>query len=449
MAKAIKTGLMNALNDARTTASDTFKKAVPEITANMDISEYGKPILDYTVIQNEWFGVLINRIVTTQIQRKMFMNPLKFLEGSNMPLGYSVQDIAVNPAKGRNFDANDFEGILKRYDADIKVQYFNINKDRQYPVSVNNRLLHRAFTTWDNLDEFLTAISDSLYNGAFIEEFNFTKNLVSSAYNNNAVIIEQIDEVSDADKAKQFVRLARTYFLNFQLPSSNYNAWNKVGGNGMKFKTWTNSSDVVFLIRNDILSYIDVEVLASAFNIDKSTLMGNIKGIDNFDIIDPDTEEKIFDGSAIYGIMADRSWFKIKTQDMWLDTQYIASNRVWQYFLNNIKMYNFSYLANAIIFATSLPTVSATAINLNPTDRQLTKEVQKTYSVVLTPYQSTDTVSVKSVKYNSSDVSTNVTAEIDVKNLNITVKTAYENPSVDIELEAGTVTQVFTFNVNS
>lgn len=217
----------------------------------------------------------------------------------------------------------------------------------------------------------------------------------------------------------------------------------------MKFKTWTNASEVVFLIRNDILSYIDVEVLASAFNIDKTTLMGNIQGIDNFDIIDPDTEEKIFDGSSIYGIMADRSWFKIKTQDMWLDTQYIASNRVWQYFLNNIKMYNFSYLANAIIFATSLPKVSATAINLNPTDRQLTKEVQKTYSVVLTPYQSTDTVTVKSIKYNSSNVSENVTAEINDKNLNITVKTAYANQTVDIELEAGTVTQVFTFNVNS
>ena len=112
-------------------------------------------------------------------------------------------------------------------------------------------------------------------------------------------------------------------------------------------------------------------------------------------------------------------------------------------------MYNFSYLANAIIFATSLPTVSATAINLNPTDRQLTKEVQKTYSVVLTPYQSTDTVSVKSIKYSGSDASTNVTAQIDGKNLNITVKTAYANPTVDIELEAGTVTQVFTFNVNS
>lgn len=449
MAKTVKTGLMNALNNARASASATFQNEVPEITSDMSIADYGKPILDYTAIQNEWFGVLINRIVTSQIQRKMFMNPLKFLEGSNMPLGYSIQEIGINPAKGRNFDANDFEGILKRYDADIKVQYFNINKDRQYPVSVNNRLLHRAFVSWDNLDEFLTGLSDSLYNGAFIEEFMFTKNLVSSAYNNNAVIIEQIDEVSDAEKAKQFVRLARTYFLNFQLPSAKYNAWNKVGGYGMKFKTWTNASDVVFLIRNDILSYIDVEVLASAFNISKTTLMGNIKGVDDFDIIDPDTEEKIFDGSAIYGIMADRAWFKIKSQDMWLDTQYVASNRVWQYFLNNIKMYNFSYLANAIIFATALPTVPATAINLDPTDRQLTKEVAKSYTVVLTPYQSTDTVSVKSIKYDGGDVSTNVSAEITGNQLNITVKTAYSNPTVDIELQAGTITQVFTFNVNS
>ena len=77
--------------------------------------------------------------------------------------------------------------------------------------------------------------------------------------------------------------------------------------------------------------------------------------IDNFDIYD-DNETKIFDGSGILGIIADKSWFRIKRQDMYLDEFYNANNRTWQYYLNLTKMYGYSLFANGIILATAQPT---------------------------------------------------------------------------------------------
>ena len=106
---------------------------------------------------------------------------------------------------------------------------------------------------------------------------------------------------------------------------------------------------------NSLRAKLDVNVLAEAFNMDKATLLGNIITVDNFDVYD-DEGTKIFDGSDIVGMIADKSWFRIKRQDMFMDSFYNANNRSIQYYLNLIKMYNFSLFANGVIFATSLPT---------------------------------------------------------------------------------------------
>ena len=77
-----------------------------------------------------------------------------------------------------------------------------------------------------------------------------------------------------ADLAKKFVKQARVAFLNFQTPSSNYNAWKKVGGYGRDIVTFTESSDIVMLIRNDIRAELDVEVLTESL---KNSGFGNVQ----------------------------------------------------------------------------------------------------------------------------------------------------------------------------
>jgi hypothetical protein len=179
--------------------------------------------------------------------------------------------------------------------------------------------------------------------------------IVSNAYRENIAQIQVIDAPNTEAKAKEFVTKARTLFLSYQLPSTEYNAWAKQpDAYGRPVKTWTNPEDIVILVRNDIRAYLDVEVLASAFNMDKTTLMGNILPVDNFDIYN-DEETKIFDGSNIIGIIADKSFFRIKRQDMYLDEFYNANNRTWQYYLNLTKMYGYSLFANGVILATALP----------------------------------------------------------------------------------------------
>ena len=353
--------LKQSLNALREISSEIYHKYVPIIDDTTDISAFANPILDVPVVMNEFCDVLVNKLVYSQFESFTFNNPLRVLEGESIPLGYAGEHVYVNPAKGRGFNVNDFAGLLFKYEADVKVEYHTVNSDLQYPVTISRQQLKKAMTSWDNLAEFITSLSNSLYNGCYVDEFRFTKNIISGAYKENRGVIQQISAVSSEDTAKAFVEKARELFLNFQLPSTKYNAWAKNGGEGKPITTWTRPEDIVLIIRNDVRAKIDVQSLASAFNLSYADFMGNVITVDDFDSYDDDGN-KVFDGSAIVGMIADKAWFKIKTQDMYMESFVNPNNRTIQYYLNIIRMYNMSLFANGVIFATSEPTVPATEV---------------------------------------------------------------------------------------
>ena len=362
---------LNALREMSVSGSSIYHQYIPIIDENTSIATLAEPILSVPAVANDFMSMLVNRIVYTQFETKLYNNPLRVLEGDGIPLGYAGQEIFTNAAKGRQYNVNDFAGLLQKYEADTKVQYLTVNSDLQYPVTVSRHALKKAFTSWADLDRFIDQLSNSLYNGAYIGEFRQTKNLVASAYSYGGVRVQTVSAVADDATAKAFVKKCRNLFLDFQVPSTSFNAWAQVDGAGDPITTWSNPEDIVIIMKNSVRTEIDVDVLASAFNIDKATLMGNIITVDNFDVYDDDGVKR-FDGSAIQAIIADKAWFKIKTQDMYLDEFYNANNRTWQYYLNVTKMYQYSLFANAVVLATSTPTIAITSLSFG-TDMVTTK----------------------------------------------------------------------------
>ena len=433
--------LKTSLNKLREVSSDIYHKYVPIIDDSTDISQFAQPILDVPVVMNEFIDVLVNKLVYSQFESFTFNNPLRVLEGESIPLGFAGEHVMVNPAKGRTFNVNDFAGLLYRYEADVKVEYHQINSDLQYPVTISRQQLKKAMTSWDNLAEFITSLSNSLYNGCYIDEFRFTKNIISGAYKENRGVIETITAVSSEATAKAFVEKARELFLNFQLPSTKYNAWAKNGGTGKPITTWTRPEDIVLIIRNDVRAKIDVQSLASAFNLSYADFMGNVITVDDFDSYDDDGN-KVFDGSAIVGMIADRNWFKIKTQDMYLESFVNPNNRTIQYYLNVIRMYNMSLFANGVIFATSQPTVAATKVEiLEGSTLSLTAGDTATINVETTPFTANPTLT-----YTSSATSY-ATVLKDSGNEKKAVITAVAEGSATITVSDGTHTDTIAVTV--
>lgn len=439
----VKNGLAIALNDLRQNASNQYQEVVPIVDENTSIESFTAPLLNYPKLMNEFAENLIQRIVYTKFESKVFRNPLKVLEGDKIPLGYLGQEIFVNPAQGRDFDVDDFAGALKKYESDVKVQYQYINFDKQYPVTIVRQSLKQAFVSWGALEDYISNITNSLYNGYYIDEYRNTKALVTNAYRSNAVQVQVVSNPTTQALIKQFVKLARTYFLNFQTPNSKYNAWSKIGGYGREIVTFTNPEDIVMLVRNDIRSEIDVEALAVAFNMDKTTLMGNILPVDDFSIYDKN-QNLVYDGSKILGIICDKSWFRIKEQDLYMDEFRNANNRSVNMYLNAIKMFNYSFFANAIVFATEEPTVTITDMSLDKTEVEVEANEEVTVKVTTTPFSAnTPTITVAS---NATSVAT---ASISGKT--ITIKGIASGVSDDgeatITVTAGNVTKTISVTV--
>lgn len=439
------TGLLKALDEIRETsiANNTlYHTQVPAVDVTTSISAFGQPILDNPAIANEFISALINRIAYTAVDTKNFNNKLAQLKGEERPLGYASQEIYVNPAQSREYNVNDFAGILAKYEADVKVQYTAKNVDRQFPVSITRQELKKAFVSWGDFESFIDSLVNSLYNGLYITEYEMTKGLVSSAYKDNTAIVQTISGISTADDMKALIKKLRALFLNMQLPSREYNAWYKIGGEGRPINTWNMPEDTVLLIRNDILSEVDVEVLASAFNMGKTDFLGRVIGIDSFDQYD-ETGTKVFDGSNIVCFIGDKRWFMIHDQETFIDQWYNANNRVWNYYLNYVSQYAYSFFANGVIIALADPTVTTTALAFTADSANVAVGKKIKCRVKATPKGANSTVT-----FSSGDTDIFTVTKIDDQLVEVT-GVADGTATLTASAESGSVTDTMTIVVGT
>ena len=399
----ISDGLQTALNEIRETLvqdNTLYQEQIPLVNHYTSSQVYGQSLLALpSDLRNKFIQSLVNRIAYTKFVMDYFENPLQELAGDDLPLGAIGQEIYVNPARGRVYNIDDFAGLLAKYESDVKAEYSEINFDVQYPVTIIRKELEKAFVSWGDFESFLMGISTSLYNGAYIDDYKYTKKLISNAYRNNAVQMGTYSFVNasapTADELKGFVKKLREVFLNFKSPSTAYNAWSKVGGYGHSIVSWSKPENIVLFISNKLASELDVEVLASAFNMDKADLMGRVYYVDNFDIIDDEGQVQ-FDGSNIYALICDKRWFKIRTKDMFMDEFYNANNRSWQQYLNVIKSFNYSLFANAYMLVGAIPSVPTTSASFNETAPTVEEGEKITLSLTTIPFNSTDTITFAS-----------------------------------------------------
>lgn len=391
-------GLQTALNEIRNTLvqdNSLYQTQIPLVDDYTSSQVYGQSLLNLpSDLRNRFIQSLVNRIAYTRFMMDYFENPLRELAGDDLPLGAIGQEIYVNPARGRVYDINDFAGLLVKYESDIKAEYTEINFDVQYPVTIIRKELEKAFVSWGDFESFLMGISTSLYNGAYIDDYKYTKKLITNAYVNNAVQMETISFAGATPTKAELEGLTarlRQAYLDFMVPSTKYNAWKKVGGYGRSIVSWSKPENIVVFVSNKMASILDVNVLASAFNIDKADLMGRVYYVEDFDIVD-DNGEVVVDGSNIVALICDRRWFKIREKDMFMDEFYNANNRSWQSYLNVIKSFNYSLFANALMLVTALPTLNISSMAFASATATVEASEDITLTLNTTPFTATQTV---------------------------------------------------------
>ena len=415
-------GFQTALNEIRETLiqdNKVYQSQIPVVDVTTSSQAYGQSLLSLPAdLRNRFINALVDRIAYTAFTIRYFKNPFETLKGDETPLGAIGQEIYVNPAKGRVYNINDFAGLLAKYESDVKAEYNEINADFQYPATIVRQELQKAFTTWGDFERLIMGISASLYNGSYIDQWKLTKLLISNAYRTNSVSMETISfaDITAPTQAELEALTARLreLYLNFQEPSDNYNAWKKVGGYGRAIETWTPAEDIIVFINTKMASWLDVKVLANAFNVDKADLKGRVFATSNFDVYNDDGT-KIFDGSKIVAQICDKRWFKIRDIDMFMDEFYNANNRSWQKYLNYRGAYNYSFFANCQQLVTEIPNVAITSGEFVETTPEVTAGDEIVLHLSVTPVNATSNVT-----FTSSATGKATATKIDDRSVKIT-----------------------------
>lgn len=408
------TGLQNALNKMREMSVENgsiYHQYVPVITDSTTIGEFGVPILDTanTNVLND-FVSLLKKVVYTAVETKLFSDPLAQLEGERMPLGQFIEDVYVNPAQAHGFNVNDFAGLLQKYEAKTATQYLTVNSDLQYCVTVTREKVRNAFTSWSNLESLISGMINSLYNGAYITRYNQAKGLVTGAFIGNNVQYEVVTTPTDEATAKALIRKIRATYSKMQVPSTKFNAWNKVKGGDLALKTWSTPEDTIVLISADLNALVDTEVLASAFNMSEADFIGRRIVVDDFNQYNEDGSVAV-DGSHILAMVCDKAWFRIKTQDFAMDEFYNPSNRTTNFFLNDVRLVNYSLFANSLVFCDQAPTVTVTAIDFGAESVNIAKGGKQSVTLNVTPANGTDAITYSITSGTASHIVLTPTAD--------------------------------------
>lgn len=371
MARRIANSTLNAstidiLNVIRQNASYDYQQNVPEVETVNDIPKVGEIIYGTPAFANQFINALVNRIAIVRVQSATFNNPYSILKKGYIEYGETVEDIFVSIAKAVDFNVEkSAKREFQRTIPDVRSAFHVMNWRVMYPVTIQDEDLRQAFLSIEGVQNLIGKIVDAVYTGAEYDEFLLFKYLLIKAISHGKMCPTSIGTGADLSEAAVQFR-GTSNLLPFM--SSEYN---EAG-----VKTNTPKEKQVIFMDAMFNAQFDVNVLASAFNMDKADFMGRLFLIDNwtdfdnerFDVIRANSdgiEEVTADELALLdnvkAVILDDNWFQVYDNNNKFTEKYVASGLYWNYFYHTWKTVSNSPFANAVVFVTSTADIALPA----------------------------------------------------------------------------------------
>lgn len=370
MAKRVAISNLNAstidiLNTIRANASAEYQALVPKVTKEHDIPRVGEVLYGYPAMANQFINALVNRIAAVRVKSATFNNAYAELKKGYLEFGETVEEVFVNIAKAREFSAEKAEAReLKRTLPDVRSAFHTMNWRVQYPVTIQDEDLRMAFLSVNGVQDLIAKIVDSVYRGAEYDEFLLFKYLIIKAVSHGKMFPVPFDASDIKNAAVAFRGTSnRLEFMNTKFNVSGVT-------------TNTAKADQYIFMDSAFNAEYDVNVLASAFNMDRADFMGKLKLIDDFTTFDNERFTEIVENSdmieavttdelALMGkvkaVLVDSEWFQIYDNANKFTENYIGSGMYWNYFYNVWKTVSSSPFSNAVVFVDNTATTALPA----------------------------------------------------------------------------------------
>ena len=262
-----------------TATSQEFKDRIGA-TTQANIKKIGETITTYPTLKNEFINVLTNQVSKQLFFNKVWENPYKMFNRGQLPYGKSIESIFIDIVKGkdrtRQTNVNNLASdLLSRQTPNVKVEYYSENFQQQYPTTLSDEELKGAFRTQNGLSEMTARILQAPLTGAEFDQFLMIKHALANLKTAQVKIGKTAyNGLTAKEKANLITTTVKAYVKKLKFLSNNYNAQGVM--------TFSRPTDLYLFVPADISAFLDVEQLATAFNISKVELPTRVLDIDNF-----------------------------------------------------------------------------------------------------------------------------------------------------------------------
>ena len=255
-------------------------------------------IMGYEPNRNAFLYALMNRIGMTLITSRMWNSPLAWTLRGKLEFGESIEEIFVNLVKVQSFDPTQAPSrTFERNVPDVRAAFHMMNWQKDYPVTITTDQLRQAFLSWQGIVDLVQGIVTSMYKSLQKDMYETTKFMLAKLILTgelNAVTIPDItaptnrnENLTTLVEKEQATALDMTILKTAWTVANVYNAVDDV-------------SDLYFIMPNDVIAAVGVNVLAAAFNMSKAEFLGRTIGIDSFADMDYTRLDMLFEGEADY-----------------------------------------------------------------------------------------------------------------------------------------------------
>lgn len=338
--------IINAIRNS----SPNMQQYVPLANAE-NIAEVGAGILSSQQVQNEFITSLVDRIGLTVLRNVSLQNPLKRFKKGQLPLGRTIQEIFVDIAQEKLYDPVVAEQeVFKREIPDVSTLYHERNRQGFYKQTIQDESLRSAFISYGTFEDFMSRIINSIYNGSEVDEFKYMKLVIDNYFSKGLFKFVELagDPVTSTANATDFIKKTRAIGQKMTLPMGTRDF------NAMGVHTRTEPENLHLIIDADINASVDVDVLASAFNIDRASFKGQVTVIDGFA------------STGLVAVLMDSDFFMVYDQLHKMETIRNPQGLYWTYFYHVWQVLSASRFSNAVAFVLPDSVPDVTQVILQP-----------------------------------------------------------------------------------
>lgn len=362
---------VDILNAIRNSATANYRGYVPEANKSAEsIREIGAVIMDYPALQNEFLSALVNRIGRVMITSKMYSNPWSIFKQGTLEFGETIEEIFVNIAKPFEYDPSVAENkVFARETPDVRAAFHILNYQKFYKATIQNEQLRQAFLSWSGITDLIAKIVDAMYTAANYDEFQTMKYMLARHILNGELYAAQIPTVQESNM-KSIISTIKGVSNNFEFMSTKYN----LAG----VQNYSLKENQYLIMNSNFDATMDVEVLASAFNMDKADFMGHRVLVDSFGNLDVDRLNLLFANDpnytpltsaeiqaldAVPAVLVSGDWFMIFDNLYNFTEQYNGEGLYWNYWYHVWKTFSISPFANSVVFVPGAPSINSVTVS--------------------------------------------------------------------------------------